>query len=65
MGIKSPPFHDSLLNARTLKSRVHSGTPARFQGDLEHKVRSFMRTLLRRSRKVEKYFKHPKVAYTA
>lgn len=64
-----PPYSpelnpDEYLNG-DLKSRVHSGNPARSQGELEHKVRSFLRTLLRRPRKVEKYFGHPKVAYAA
>lgn len=64
-----PPYSpelnpDEYLNG-DLKSRVHSGNPARSQDELEHKVRSFLRTLLRRPWKVAKYFKHPKVTYAA
>jgi len=52
-----PPYSPELnqyeyLNG-DLKSRVHSGTPARSQDDLEHKVQSFMKTLLRRPWKVK------------
>ena len=55
---------DEYLNSN-LKNKVHSGKPVRCQGDLEKKTRSFMRTLLKRSAHVCRYFKHPMVAYAA
>ena len=55
---------DEYLNGN-LKTKVHSGKPVRNQSDLEHKTRSFMRTLLKRPAHVRKYFKHPKVDYAA
>lgn len=55
---------DEYLNGN-LKTKVHSGTPVRNQGDLEKKTRSFMRTLLKRPAHVQNFFKHPKVAYAA
>jgi len=55
---------DEYLNG-DLKSRVHSGIPARNQEDLEHKTRSFMRKLLRRPKHVQKYFQHPLAKYAA
>lgn len=55
---------DEYLNGN-LKTKVHSGTPVRNQGDLEKKTRSFMRTLLKRPDHVRSFFKHRKVAYAA
>jgi transposase len=55
---------DEYLNGN-LKTKVHSGTPIRSQGDLEKKARSFMRTLLKRPAHVRSYFKHHKAAYAA
>jgi len=55
---------DEYLNGN-LKTKVHSGKPARNRKDLEKKTRSFMRTLQRRPSHVRSYFKHPKVAYAA
>lgn len=55
---------DEYLNGN-LKTKVHSGKPARNRDDLEKKTRSFMRTLLKRPAHVRSYFKHPKVAYAA
>ena len=55
---------DEYLNGN-LKTKVHSGTPVRNQGDLEKKTRSFMRTLLKRPAHVRNFFTHPKVAYAA
>jgi transposase len=55
---------DEYLNG-DLKQSVRSGIPARSQKDIEHKTRSFMRTLLKRPQHVSNYFKHPKVSYAA
>lgn len=55
---------DEYLNG-DLKSRVHSGRPARSQDQLEHKTRSFMHKLLRRPAHVRSYFRHPIVRYAA
>ena len=55
---------DEYLNGN-LKTKVHSGKPARDRKDLEKKTRSFMRTILRRPEHVRSYFKHHKVAYAA
>jgi transposase len=53
---------DEYLNGN-LKAKVHSGIPARNQNELEHKTRSFMRTLSKRPGHVRSYFGHPKVQY--
>jgi transposase len=55
---------DEYLNG-DLKARVHSGQPPRSQNDLEHKTRSFMRTLLKRPKHVRSYFQHSRVKYAA
>jgi len=50
---------DEYLNGN-LKAKVHSGIPARNQNELEHKTRSFMKTLSKRPEHVRSYFEHPK-----
>jgi len=55
---------DEYLNGE-LKSKVHSGAPARDKAQLEKKVISHMRSLQKRPKHVSKYFRHPKVAYAA
>ena len=55
---------DEYLNGN-LKNKVYSGTPSINREDLEKKIRSFMRTLVKRPAHVRSYFRHPKVAYAA
>ena len=53
---------DEYLNC-DLKAGVHSGIPARSCSALTNKVRSHLHMLQKRSERVKKYFKHPKIAY--
>jgi transposase len=53
---------DEYLNG-DLKTRVHSGTYAGSESDLQHKTQSFMRMLVKRPHRVRSYFHHPLVAY--
>lgn len=53
---------DEYLNG-DLKLSIRSGVPARSQEDIEHKTRSFMKTLLKRPQHVSNYFKHPNISY--
>jgi len=55
---------DEYLNC-DLKAGVHSGTPARSKAQLAKKAISHLRMLQKRSSRVQKYFKHPKIAYAA
>lgn len=61
----SPEYNpDEYLNG-DLKKRIRSGLPARNTTDLEKKTRSFMKTLQRRPKHVQSYFKHPLIDYAA
>lgn len=55
---------DEYLNC-DLKAGVHSGVPARSQKQLAKKSISHLRMLQKKPQRVEKYFKHPKIAYAA
>jgi transposase len=55
---------DEYLNC-DLKAGVHSGPPARTQGQLKAKALSHLRKLQKLPKRVLKYFKHPKIAYAA
>ena len=55
---------DEYLNC-DLKAGVHSGAPARNEKQLDKKAFSHLRMLQKRSNRVMKYFKHPKIAYAA
>ena len=62
-----PPYSpevnpDEYLNG-DLKQRIRSGVPAKSQGDLSKKTRSFMKMLQCRPKHVMNYFKHPKIVY--
>jgi transposase len=55
---------DEYLNC-DLKAGVHPGVPARTKGQLKKKAISHLRMLQKKPKRVKKYFKHPKIAYTA
>ena len=55
---------DEYLNCG-LKAGVHSGIPARTCSQLKKKAISHLRMLQKCSRRVSKYFQHPKIAYAA
>ena len=55
---------DEYLNC-DLKAGVHSKPPARDARQLEKKIRSHMKTLQKSPARIQKYFKHPKIAYAA
>jgi transposase len=55
---------DEYLNC-DLKAGVHSGIPARTKKDLKHKAVSHMKKLQKLTKRVQKYFKHPKIVYAA
>ena len=55
---------DEYLNC-DLKAGVHSGVPARTKDQLKNKAISHLRMLQKKSKRVKKYFKHPKIAYAA
>ena len=55
---------DEYLNC-DLKAGVHSGAPARNEKQLAKKAFSHLRMLQKRSDRVMKYFKHPKIVYAA
>jgi transposase len=55
---------DEYLNC-DLKTGVHSGIPARTSSQLKRKAISHLRMLQKCSRRVSKYFQHPKIAYAA
>jgi len=55
---------DEYLNC-DLKGGVHSAVPARTKEELKQKAISHLRKLQKLSGRVEKYFKHPKIAYAA
>ncbi len=62
-----PPYSpeinpDEYLNG-DLKQRIRSGIPAKTEGDLSKKTRSFMKTLQCRAKHVMNYFKHPMISY--
>lgn len=55
---------DEYLND-DLKSGVHSKSPARDKESLTNKVRYHMKMLQKSPNRVQKYFKHSKISYTA
>ena len=55
---------DEYLNC-DLKAGVHSGAPARSKPQLKNKAVSHLRMLQKSTKRVAKYFKHPKIAYAA
>jgi len=55
---------DEYLNC-DLKAGVHSGKPARSKDQLKSKVRSHMRMLQKKPKRVAKYFEHHKIRYAA
>ena len=55
---------DEYLNC-DLKAGVHSGVPARSRDKLAKKAISHLRMLQKKPERVQKYFKHPKIAYAA
>ena len=55
---------DEYLNC-DLKAGVHSGLPARDEGQLKKSVRSHMQMLQKKPSRVASYFTHPKIAYAA
>ena len=55
---------DEYLNC-DLKAGVHSRSPARDTEGLKKKVRAHMTKLQKSPARVNKYFKHPKIAYAA
>ena len=55
---------DEYLNC-DLKTGVHSRSPARDTEGLKKKVRAHMTKLQKSPARVNKYFKHPKIAYAA
>jgi len=55
---------DEYLNC-DLKAGVHSGVPARNKKQLGRKATSPLRKLQKLPGRVKKYFKHPKISYTA
>jgi transposase len=55
---------DEYLNC-DLKAGVHSGPPARTQGQLKSKALSHLRKLQKMPKRIMKYFKHPKIAYAS
>jgi transposase len=61
----SPEYNpDEYLNS-DLKHNIQSGLPSRNADELEKKTRSFMKTLQRRHKHVQQYFKHPLIRYAA
>ena len=55
---------DEYLNC-DLKAGVHSKPPARDARQLAKKIRAHMKTLQKSPARIQKYFKHPKIAYAA
>jgi len=55
---------DEYLNC-DLKAGVHSGVPARTKDQLKKKAISHLRMLQKKPKRVKKYFKHLKIAYSA
>jgi len=55
---------DEYLNC-DLKAGVHSGVPARTKDQLRKKAMSHLRMLQKKPKRVQKYFKHHKIAYAA
>jgi transposase len=55
---------DEYLNC-DLKAGVHSGVPARTKDELSDKAISHLRMLQKKPKRVQKYFKHPSIAYAA
>lgn len=55
---------DEYLNG-DLKQQVRTGRPARNQQELEGRVRSAMKRLQLRPRRISAYFRHPCIAYAA
>ena len=55
---------DEYLNC-DLKAGIHSGAPARSKSQLKSKAISHLRMLQKKPKRVEKYFKHPKISYAA
>jgi transposase len=55
---------DEYLNC-DLKAGVHSGVPARTEGQLKKKAISHLRKLQKLPSRVAKYFRHPKITYAA
>ncbi|MFV1977531.1 MAG: transposase, partial [Candidatus Scalindua sp.] len=61
----SPEFNpDEYLNC-DLKAGVHSKPPARDGDKLKKNVRSHMKKLQKTPTRVQKHFRHPKIAYAA
>ena len=55
---------DEYLNC-DLKAGVHSGPPARAEGDLKRKTIAHLRRVQKLPDRVRSYFQHPKIAYAA
>lgn len=55
---------DEYLNC-DLKAGVHSGLPARTKDQLGKKAISHLRMLQKKPKRVQKYFEHHKIAYSA
>ncbi len=55
---------DEYLNC-DLKAGVHSGPPARAEGDLKRKTIAHLRRVQKMPNRVRSYFQHPKIAYAA
>lgn len=53
---------DEYLNC-DLKVGVHSGVPARTEGQLKKKAISHLRKIQKLPRRIKNYFKHPKITY--
>ena len=59
----SPEMNPDEYLSNDLKTRVRSGAFADTEPDLEHKIQSFMRILVRKPYRVRSYFSSPMVAY--
>lgn len=55
---------DEYLNG-DLKQQLKTGRAARTQSELDERVRSILRRIQRRPKRVASYFKHPKISYAA
>jgi len=55
---------DEYLNC-DLKAGVHSGVPARSEGELKRKTIAHLRRVQKMPKRVRRYFRHPKIAYAA
>ena len=61
----SPELHLDEYLTCDLKAGAHSKPPARDANQLGKKVRSQMKTFQKSPDLVQKYFKHPRIAYAA